>query len=154
MAKDDTCFSHFIKTEMRRIARPFFPSFFVWIFSSRTEGPRPRQKVSKRICRARFGRHVANGRSYGTGVLPGNAARGVGCRLGQGGISPLKGSLRHSFVEGFSKALFDRRAHWGTPLLMRSWLHSFIDRAHSDTPVLTGSLRHSSIDRLIQTLLC
>jgi hypothetical protein len=49
--------------------------FFVWIFSSRTEGPSPSQKVSKRICRLCFGLHVANSRSYGTGVLSGNAVK-------------------------------------------------------------------------------
>ena len=51
--------------------------FFVWIFSSRAEGPRPSQKVSKRICRLCFGLHVAKSRSDGTGVLSGNAAAWV-----------------------------------------------------------------------------
>ena len=55
--------------------------FFVWIFSSRTEGPRPSQKVSKRICRLCFGLHVANSNSYGTGVLSGNAAAWVRTRM-------------------------------------------------------------------------
>ena len=55
--------------------------FFVWIFSSRTEGPRPSQKVSKRICRLYFGLHVASSRSYGTGIPSGNAAAWVRTRI-------------------------------------------------------------------------
>ena len=51
--------------------------FFVWIFSSRTEGPSPSQTVSKRICRSYFGVLVANSRSYGSGVLSGKAAAWV-----------------------------------------------------------------------------
>ena len=54
--------------------------FFVWIFSSRTEAPSASQKVSKRICRSCFGVLVANSRSYGSGVLSGNAAAWVRTR--------------------------------------------------------------------------
>ena len=49
-------------------------SCFVWIFLSRTDGPRPSQKVSKRFCRLCFGSRAASSRSHGTGVLLGNAA--------------------------------------------------------------------------------
>ena len=39
MAKDDTCFSHFIKTNMRRIARPFFLYFLFGSFRLALKAP-------------------------------------------------------------------------------------------------------------------
>ena len=58
--------------------------FFVSIFLSRTDGPRPSQKVSKRICRMCFGQYVASSRSHGTGVLSGSTRMHVYVRVAGG----------------------------------------------------------------------